>query len=66
MFLQQKVSMGSSHATGSTAEQQKMMAIMMPVIFGFLFYKMPSGLVLYWLVNSLLMLIFQWKISATK
>jgi len=66
MFLQQKVSMVSSHATGSTAEQQKMMAIMMPVIFGFLFYKMPSGLVLYWLVNSLLMLIFQWKISATK
>jgi len=66
MFLQQKVSMGSSNATGSTAEQQKMMAIMMPVIFGFLFYKMPSGLVLYWLVNSLLMLIFQWKISATK
>ncbi|MFB3919690.1 MAG: membrane protein insertase YidC [Candidatus Velamenicoccus archaeovorus] len=66
MFLQQKVSMGSSNATGSTAEQQKMMAIMMPVIFGFLFYKMPSGLVLYWLVNSLLMLIFQWKISIVK
>jgi YidC/Oxa1 family membrane protein insertase len=66
MFLQQKVSMASSNATGSTAEQQKMMAIMMPVVFGFLFYKMPSGLVLYWLVNSLLMLIFQWKISTTK
>jgi YidC/Oxa1 family membrane protein insertase len=35
------------------SEQQKMMAFM-PVIFGFLFYNMPSGLVLYWTVNTLL------------
>ncbi|MDD5019674.1 MAG: membrane protein insertase YidC [Candidatus Omnitrophica bacterium] len=66
MYFQQKVSMTSKTATGAMADQQKMMAIMMPVLFGFLFYKMPSGLVLYWLVNSLLMLVFQWKISQTK
>ena len=36
--------------------QQKMMYIM-PVIFLFIFYKMPSGLTLYWLVNQLLTMV---------
>ncbi|MBK7092463.1 MAG: YidC/Oxa1 family membrane protein insertase [bacterium] len=27
---------------------------MMPIIFTFVFLKMPSGLVIYWLTNSLL------------
>ena len=27
---------------------------MMPIIFTFIFLKMPSGLVIYWLTNSLL------------
>ena len=31
---------------------------MMSVIFGFLFYQMPSCLVLYWLINSLITLAF--------
>jgi YidC/Oxa1 family membrane protein insertase len=66
MFLQQKVSMASSNATGSTAEQQKMMAIMMPVVFGFLFYKMPSGLVLYWLVIACSCSYFNGKYQTTK
>lgn len=68
MFFQQKLSSSSSAAgTASTAaEQQKMMMIIMPVMFGVLFYKMSSGLVLYWFVNSLLMLGFQWKISKVK
>lgn len=66
MFFQQKLSMGSKNMTGTAAEQQKMLTIMMPVLFGVLFYKMPSGLVLYWLFNSLLMLIFQWKISLSE
>jgi YidC/Oxa1 family membrane protein insertase len=66
MFLQQKFSMTSQGATSEVAEQQKIMTIMMPVIFGALFYKMMSGLVLYWFVNSLLMFAFQWKISKTK
>jgi YidC/Oxa1 family membrane protein insertase len=57
MFLQQKVSQGMSGGamTDDQAKQQKMMMLMMPVFFGFLFYKMPSGLVLYWLTNTILM-----------
>jgi YidC/Oxa1 family membrane protein insertase len=41
------------------AQQQKMMGVMMPVIFCFIFYTMPSGLVLYWLTNTILMTTYQ-------
>jgi YidC/Oxa1 family membrane protein insertase len=40
-------------ATGAAAQQQVIMKWLMPVVMIFIFYKMPSGLVLYWLVNSL-------------
>ena len=36
------------------AQQQKMMSVMMPIIFVFIFYTMPASLVLYWLTNTLL------------
>jgi len=66
MFVQQKFTTPTLDKTSSAAEQQKIMGMLMPVIFGVLFYKMPSGLVLYWFVNNILMLVFQWKISAKK
>ncbi|MFH1198550.1 MAG: membrane protein insertase YidC [Candidatus Omnitrophota bacterium] len=61
MFIQQKLSM--ANMTGSSAEQQKMMLIIMPVMFGIIFYNMPSGLVLYWFINSMLMLAYQIRVS---
>lgn len=61
MFVQQKISMVKS--TGDTAQQQKIMMIVMPIMFGVIFYQMPSGLVLYWFVNSLLMLAYQYRIN---
>jgi len=64
MFIQQKFSMGTA-GTGS-AEQQKFMMILFPLMFGFIFYHMPSGLVLYWFVNSALMLFYQLKIYRQK
>ena len=42
-------------ANDEMAKQQKMMAIFFPIFFGFILYNFPSGLVLYWLTNSLLM-----------
>ena len=47
-FLQQKAT-----NTGHANEQQKMMALMMPVLLGVIFYNFPSGLVLYFLTNSI-------------
>ena len=57
MFFQQKISQGATTAamTDDQAGQQKMMMVVFPVMFGFLFYNMPAGLVLYWLTNTILM-----------
>ncbi|MDD4980447.1 MAG: membrane protein insertase YidC [Candidatus Omnitrophica bacterium] len=57
MFFQQKMSM--SAVSGGSADQQKLMMIIFPLMFGFIFYRMPSGLVLYWFINSTLMLLQQ-------
>src|SRR3989338_10215115 len=51
MILQQKLSQST---TGSAqSEQQKLIFNIMPVMFGFIFYSLPSGLVLYWLTSTL-------------
>jgi len=64
MLAQQKMSAPKSKA-GSDAmqQQQKMMTIFMPVMLGLIFYSLPSGLVLYWFTNTLLMLFHQVRIS---
>lgn len=49
MFVQQKM----TPSTGGDPAQQKIM-MFMPVIFTFMFWSMPSGLVIYWLVNNIL------------
>lgn len=66
MFVQQKIASPPAAASSQMAEQQKIMTVVMPVLFCVLFYKLSSGLVLYWFVNSILMFIFQWKISKIK
>jgi YidC/Oxa1 family membrane protein insertase len=43
--------------------QQKMMAFTMPILFGFIFYTMPAGLVLYWLTNTMLMSAYQLRLK---
>ena len=53
MFLQQKLS-------GMSADpSQKSLTYIMPIVFTFLFMNFPAGLVLYWLVNSILTLTSQ-------
>lgn len=42
--------------------QMAAMTTMMPLIMVFIFYSMPSGLVLYWLVNTILQVYQSWKI----
>lgn len=65
MFIQQKIS-SPAVGSGSAAEQQKIMLILMPLLFGFIFYHMPAGLVLYWFVNSALTLAYQFRITHAK
>ncbi len=51
-------------ATGQNAAQMKMMMYAMPIIFFFLFYNAPSGLLLYWMVSNLFQIGQQLVINA--
>ncbi len=54
MFVQQQMSQQSQKAlTEEQAMQQKFFK-WFPILFGFLFYGLPSGLVLYWVINTTL------------
>ena len=57
MVFQQKFT--SMPQTGQAAEQQKIMLIFMPIMMFFIFYKIPAGVNLYWVMNSILMMVFQ-------
>jgi YidC/Oxa1 family membrane protein insertase len=57
MYYQSKVA-----PTPSAGGQMAMMTTMMPLFMVFIFYNMPSGLVLYWLVNTILQVWQSWKI----
>ena len=59
MLIQQKISTVRSQTESS--QQQAMMGWFMAIFFGFIFYHMPSGLVMYWFTNSTMMLLFQSK-----
>jgi YidC/Oxa1 family membrane protein insertase len=57
MWLQQKMS-----PPAGDPRQAQMMLWMMPIIFTWMFWSFPSGLVLYWLVNNILQIGQQWHI----
>lgn len=59
-FLMQKM----TPATGGDPAQQKIM-MFMPLVFGFMFYNFPSGLVLYWLTGNLVGIAQQWVFNKT-
>jgi len=61
-FLMQKM---TPQATGGDPNQQKMM-MMMPLIFGFMFYNLSSGLVLYYLTSNLVGIGQQWFFNHTE
>ncbi len=56
LFQQKTMSMTSSQ------EQQKQM-MFMPVLFGLIFYNFPSSLNIYWLMQQILTVTYQYRIS---
>ncbi len=63
MWVQTKISQsGTAPAEGAMAQQAKMMGTFMPIMMLVLFYNSPSGLVLYWLVNTVLTAAQTWWI----
>jgi YidC/Oxa1 family membrane protein insertase len=59
-FIMQKM----TPTTGGDPSQQRMMMIM-PLVFGFMFYNFPSGLVLYYLTSNLVSMGQQWFFNRT-
>jgi len=59
MFAQSKL--GGS-PTGSTSPMPPGYTTMLPIVFTVLFYKMPSGLVIYWIINTALSVVQQYYI----
>ena len=59
-FIMQKM----TPQAGGDPSQQKMM-MFMPLIFGFMFYGFPSGLVLYYLTSNLVSMGQQWFFNKT-
>jgi len=57
MLLQQKLTPSSPDPV-----QAKMM-LLIPIVFTVFFLSFPSGLVLYWLMNSALSILQQWHIN---
>ena len=65
MWVQQKfggTGMGMDTGASQTQNQMAMMNKIMPFFMTFIFYRMPSGLVLYWLVNNILTAVQQYYI----
>lgn len=64
MYIQQSLSSKySSYAqTPEQRQQQKFTSLIMTVVLGIIFYRLPSGLVLYWLTNTVVMSISQFTI----
>jgi YidC/Oxa1 family membrane protein insertase len=58
MWVQQKMT-----PTAGDPRQAQIMLWTMPVIFTFMFWSFPSGLVLYWFVNNILQVGQQWLIN---
>lgn len=61
MFLQQRM---TQVKTGD--QQQKMLAVMMPILFGALFYNFPSGFLLYFMTSTVLMIFYQSAMKVAK
>ena len=62
MWIQQKMSTTTS-TDPRQAQQAQMMLWMMPMMFTFFALSFPSGLALYWVVNSIVRIIIQYRSS---
>lgn len=51
-YLQQKFTPTAGGGTAQAAQQQKMMSTMMPILFTFMFYTLPAGLNLYFMLST--------------
>jgi len=63
MIWQSKLQTPTGPSSGPMAQQQLMMKWVMPIMMTFIFYRMPSGLVIYWIVNTVMSVLQQVQIN---
>ena len=63
MWVQNKMSMNPNTADPRAAAQAQMMQWMLPLMFGVISMSVPSGLALYWVINSLFRIVLQYRIT---
>ena len=62
MGWQQRISTSFHEKREETERYQQGVGMLMPAIFALIFYNMPSGLVLYWLTNTLISIFYQHQV----
>lgn len=62
-WVQQKMSM-TPQTDPRQAQQAQLMLWMMPMMFGLLALSFPSGLALYWVVNNIVRMIMQYRVTS--
>jgi len=62
MFLVQKL----TPQGGMDPAQQRMMNIMMPIMMGIFFFRLPAGLNLYYAVSNVIMILQTWVMNRTE
>jgi len=60
---QARISNSKKEPGDAVQQQQGKMMMMMPILFLFLFWNMPSGLVLYWTVQTVMSMVQQMQIN---
>ena len=66
LFYGKITQMGGTLQSAQSSGQMKFMTYGLPVIFFFLFYNAPSGLILFWTVSNVIQMIQQVIINKTK
>jgi len=65
-LVMSKITQASTPSTGQSNSQMKMLTLGMPIMFFFILYDMPSGLLLYWTMTNLLTAVQQYFINKSK
>ncbi len=63
MWIQQKMATTTTPADPKQAQQSQLMLWMMPMMFTLLALSFPSGLALYWVVNSIVRIVMQYRVT---
>jgi len=68
MFVQQKMTSAQNKGVAMTEQQkqQQKMGMIMTIVFTLMFYKLPSGLNIYWFFSMILQIVQQWYTSKRK